>query len=97
MHAATYLARKTGHLSEGDAQAIHEVVAKYGPIPALNGIDGERLAARLKSDKKTVQGQHLHFVLPVKIGDVAIVSGVQENLVREAIDMALAGVAAGAR
>ncbi len=92
MHAATHLARKTGHVSDGDAHSIHEVVSKYGPIPSLDGIEGERLAARLKSDKKTVQGK-VHFILPVKIGDVAIVSGIDEKLVRQAIDLALAGAA----
>jgi len=47
-----------------------------------------RLAARLRSDKKTVQGK-VHFVLPVKIGDVAIVSGVDERQVLESIEAAL--------
>ena len=64
------------------------MVAKYGPIPALDGIEAAQLAARLRSDKKTVQGQ-VHFVLPVKIGDVAIVSGVDDRLVLEAIQAAL--------
>jgi 3-dehydroquinate synthase len=90
MHAATHLARMTGHLPERDAQSIHEVVAKYGPIPSLDGIEAEHLAARLKNDKKTVQGK-IHFIVPVKIGHVAIVSGIDEKLVREAIDLALTG------
>jgi 3-dehydroquinate synthase len=89
MHAATHLAEKTGHLSSADAKAIHTVVAKYGPIPALDGILAGRLAARLKSDKKTIQGK-VHFVLPVKIGEVTVISGVNESLVLEAIEMALA-------
>ena len=64
------------------------MIAKYGPIPSLDGIEAERLAARLRSDKKTVQGQ-VHFVLPVKIGEVAIVSGVDDGLVLESIQAAL--------
>jgi hypothetical protein len=35
-----------------------------------------------------VQGK-IHFVLPVKIGEVAIVSGVDDALVLESIQMAL--------
>lgn len=93
MHAATHLAERTGHLSSAHASTIHRVIAKYGPIPPLDGIPAERLAARLKSDKKTVQGK-VHFVLPVKVGDVAIVSGVDETLVLEAIEMALGTVPA---
>lgn len=93
MHAATHLAEKTGHVSSRDAAAIHSTIAKYGPIPSLQGIEAERLGARLKSDKKTVQGK-VHFVLPVKIGEVAIVSGVNEKLVLDAIEMALGTVPA---
>jgi 3-dehydroquinate synthase len=93
MHAATHLAERTGHVSPHDALMIHSTIAKYGPIPPLDGIEGERLAARLKSDKKTIQGK-VHFVLPVKIGEVAIVSGVEDKLILEAIDMALGTVPA---
>jgi 3-dehydroquinate synthase len=63
-------------------------VAKYGAIPSVDGVDAGNLAARLRSDKKTVQGT-IHFVLPVKIGDVAIVSGVDDVLVMESIQAAL--------
>ncbi|MEO8098827.1 MAG: 3-dehydroquinate synthase [Acidobacteriota bacterium] len=92
MHAATHLAQKTGHVTATDAASIHRVIARYGPIPALDGIPASNLAARLRSDKKTVQGK-IHFVLPVKIGDVAIVSGVDDRLVLQSIEDALAPVA----
>jgi 3-dehydroquinate synthase len=88
MHAATNLAEKLGKVSAADAAAIHDVVSKYGPIPKLDGIPAQNLAARLKSDKKTVQGK-VHFVLPTKIGEVAIVSGIEDSLVLESIQMAL--------
>ena len=55
----------------------------YGPFPSLTGIDPRRLAARLKSDKKTVQGK-IHFVLPERIGAVKITADVDEKLVRAA-------------
>ena len=88
MRAATILAEKTGRLSPADAGAIHRVIAAYGPIPGLDGIEASNLAARLRSDKKTVQGQ-VHFVLPTRIGEVAIVSGIADSLVLEAIQAAL--------
>jgi len=88
MHAATILAEKTGKLAAKDAAAIHEVVRRYGPIPKLDGISADNLLARLGSDKKTVQGK-VHFVLPVKIGEVAIVTGIDAAAIREAIEMAL--------
>ncbi len=88
MRAATILAEKTGRLDASEAASIHGVIAKYGPIPGLDGIEPTHLAARLRSDKKTIQGT-VHFVLPVKIGDVAIASGVDDGLVLESIQAAL--------
>ena len=88
MRAATILAEKTGRLTASDAASIRAVVAKYGSIPSLDGIDAGNLARRLRSDKKAIQGS-VHFVLPVKIGDVAIVSGVDDVLVMESIQAAL--------
>jgi 3-dehydroquinate synthase len=88
MHAATILAQRTGRLSARDAAAVNRVVAEYGPLPGLDGIEPARLLARLRSDKKTVQGQ-VHFVLPVKIGAVEVVSGVPDSAVLESIAAAL--------
>src|SRR5579862_9420391 len=50
MQAATILAEKTGRLASSDASSIRRVVADYGPIPTLDGIQADRLAARLRSD-----------------------------------------------
>ncbi len=88
MHAATNLGEKLGMVSAADAAEIHRVVAKYGPIPALDDIAAQNLTARLRSDKKTIQGK-VHFVLPVRIGEVKIVSGVDEGLVLDSIEAAL--------
>lgn len=90
MHAATILAEKLGKLDAASAQRIHRVIDKYGPIPSLEGLEAANLAARLKSDKKTVKGK-VHFVLPVRIGEVGIFSDVDEALVLESIEAALAG------
>lgn len=76
-------------LPAGDKQEILECVNSYGPFPPLTGIDPSRLAARLKSDKKTVKGK-IHFVLPERIGAVKITSNVEERFVLAAIEEALA-------
>jgi 3-dehydroquinate synthase len=89
MHAATAIAERTGRLSHRDAAEIHRVVAKYGPIPALEGVEPRNLLARLRSDKKTVQGK-VHFVLPVRIGAVEVVTGVDDAVVLNAIEDAFA-------
>jgi 3-dehydroquinate synthase len=88
MRAAVYLAQKTGYLSAEDSLDILDAIARYGPIPAPDGILPERLLARLASDKKTVQGQ-VHFVLPERIGQVKVVSGIDSDLVLAAIRDAL--------
>jgi 3-dehydroquinate synthase len=90
MRAATLLAQRASNLTANDAAAIDRVIVKYGPIPPLNGIAARNLAARLVSDKKTIQG-NVHFVLPVKIGEVTVLSGVDDRLVLESIEAVLRG------
>jgi len=89
MRAAVYLAQSTGHLSAEDSVDILEAIGLYGPIPPLGGISAERLLARLASDKKTIQGR-VHFVLPQRIGEVTVVSGITDELALAAIQAALA-------
>jgi len=89
MRAASYLAQMTGHLSAEDAVDILEALRLYGPIPPLAGISAERLLARLASDKKTIQGR-VHFVLPERIGEVSVVSGIGDDAALAAIQAALA-------
>lgn len=88
MRAAVYLAESTGYLSAEDSVDILEMIAAYGPIPPLTGIPAQNLFARLVHDKKTVQGK-VHFVLPVCIGEVTVVTGVEDKLVLDAIRFAL--------
>jgi len=89
MRAATHLAQLTGHLCAEHCVEILETLGLYGPIPPLDGISAENLQARLVHDKKTVQGK-VHFVLPVRIGEVVVVSGIAESMVLRAIRSALA-------
>ncbi|HUE03614.1 MAG TPA: 3-dehydroquinate synthase [Bryobacteraceae bacterium] len=89
MRAATYLAQMTGRLSAEDAVDILETIRLYGPIPSLAGVDAERLLARLASDKKTIQGK-VHFVLPQRIGEVQVVSGIGDAVALAAVRAALA-------
>jgi 3-dehydroquinate synthase len=89
MKAATLLGAMERLLSDQDKREILRCVNAYGPLPPLKGIDPARLAARLKSDKKTVQGK-IHFVLPERIGAVKITSDVEQRFVTAAIEEALA-------
>ncbi|MBZ5727545.1 MAG: 3-dehydroquinate synthase [Acidobacteriia bacterium] len=88
MRAAVHLAQTTGHLSAEDAVDILELLRLYGPIPPLGGIDPGSLLARLVHDKKTVQGR-VHFVLPVRIGEVTVAAGIDDKPVLASIRSAL--------
>jgi 3-dehydroquinate synthase len=89
MRAAIYLGERTGHCSAEDSVEMLELIEAYGPIPPVTGIPAANLIARLIHDKKTIQGK-VHFVLPVRIGEVTVVSGVEPQLVEDAIRSALA-------
>ena len=89
MKAAALLGAMEHMLPSEDKQEIVRCVNSYGPFPPLQGIDPARLAARLKSDKKTVKGK-IHFVLPERIGAVKITADVDERFVAAAIEEALA-------
>ena len=88
MRAAAHLARLRGELSPGDEERIVEAIMAYGPIPPLGDLRPEPLVGRLRSDKKTIQGT-VHFVLPVRIGEVKVVAGIDEGLILEATGQAL--------
>ena len=88
LQKANTLARLTGHLPLPDCNAILNCIESYGPIPALDGITPDALLARLGADKKTVHGK-VHFVLPISIGEVKVVTDIDTALVREAIIAAL--------
>ena len=89
MRAGVWLGEHTGHVSAEDSVEMLELIELYGPIPPLTGISAENLFARLAHDKKTVQGK-VHFVVPERIGQVKVISGVEDKLVLEAIRFALA-------
>ncbi|HXA51937.1 MAG TPA: 3-dehydroquinate synthase [Candidatus Acidoferrum sp.] len=89
MRAAIHLGQSTGHVAAEAAVDMLHLIEAYGPIPPVDGIPARNLFARLVHDKKTVQGK-VHFVLPVRIGEVTVVSGVDEQRVMDAIGSALA-------
>ena len=89
MKAAAELSRLERLLSATDAQAIRGCIDSYESIPPLDGIDPGRIAARLRSDKKTVGGR-THFVLAERIGATRVTADVSAANVLAAIRTALA-------
>jgi 3-dehydroquinate synthase len=66
------------------AQRIISSVLSYGSLPRVD-LRGKSVIKRLTRDKKTVDGK-IHFILPLEIGKVDIVSEVPERAVLQAIE-----------
>ncbi|MEP6714324.1 MAG: 3-dehydroquinate synthase [Terriglobia bacterium] len=89
MRAATLLALELRMIGAEEGRSILDLVAAYGPIPTLEGIAAEALQNRLVRDKKTIQSR-IHFVLPVRIGEVVVRADIPVDAVTRAIGQALA-------
>ena len=88
MIAATHLAVFCGMLDVASTARVVQTVKAFGPLPDASDLDPQHLISRLAKDKKTLQGE-VHFVLPTRIGEVKVVSGIDPALVHKAIDAAL--------
>jgi 3-dehydroquinate synthase len=89
MRAATYLACDLKLLGDRDGEEMLAALDRYGPIPTVAGIEAHALQARLVKDKKTIRSR-VHFVLPVRIGEVVVRTDVPDAPVTRAIEAALA-------
>jgi len=87
MRAATLLAMRRGRLN-GEGAEILDAIASYGPVPGFDGVRAEAIERRLIADKKTMHGA-IHFVLPIKIGEVEVVTGVSPEEQLAAIQEAM--------
>jgi 3-dehydroquinate synthase len=66
------------------AQRIIGLILSYGSLPKVD-VRGKAVIKRLTRDKKTVEGK-VHFILPIEIGKVNIVSDVPERAVLQAME-----------
>ena len=88
MVAAARLAESLGILEKEERRSIEALIAAYGPLPKLTGINHSHLIQRIQGDKKTVRGQ-VHFVLPEKIGAVRIIRDPELPLIHGAVKSTL--------
>lgn len=84
MVAASMIATATQQTSPDTARRIISTVLAYASLPKVEA-RGKRIAQRLLSDKKTLNGV-VHFVLPLEIGRVAVVNDIPERAVIQAVD-----------
>ena len=84
MIAAATIAVSTGRADAATARRIASAVLAYAPLPPVEARSA-RIVRRLSVDKKTLNGV-VHFVLPVAIGQVEIISDVPSATVAQAVD-----------
>jgi 3-dehydroquinate synthase len=85
MLAATRLAVRQKLLGPSEAERIRQLVVAYGPVPSLGAMRATAIAPHLSVDKKVRDGQ-IHFVLPRKVGDVAVVGGIAVSLAVQVLE-----------
>jgi len=78
MIAATHLAQRRGKLSVVAARRILRLVRAVGRLPRLPRLSVQRIYEQLFADKKK-HGAQLRFVLPRRVGQVEIVSGIPRS------------------
>jgi 3-dehydroquinate synthase len=84
MLVAAELARARGALAERDCNALADLIAGLGPLPAIADVSTAQILEAIRHDKKVVSGR-LHFVLPTAIGATAIVDDVTDKEMKEAL------------
>jgi len=84
MLAAAELARARGVLSDDEVQRLQTLIERLGALPPVDDLSAAACVAATARDKKVVQGT-LHFILPIKIGEVDIVSDVDRKELTRAL------------
>ena len=88
MVAALYIAHRRGIISGKQAERMENLIYLYGPLPPLT-VRAAKLVAATGADKKNVGGVR-RFVLPVGIGDAAVVEDVTPAEIESAAKFMLA-------
>ncbi len=84
MLAALRLSHLAGRIPAELCGEMSAVVRAYGPFPSAQGLTVDGILARLRKDKKAIQGA-VHWVLAAGIGATEITPDVPDELVREAV------------
>jgi 3-dehydroquinate synthase len=78
MLAAADLAAARGALAERGRQALAELIAALGPLPAVADLSIAEVLEAVRRDKKVVNGR-LHFVIAIDIGATMTIDDVTED------------------
>ena len=81
---AARLAERQGMLTASERERIAQAVRRVGPLPPIRDLNPAKVLSFLPRDKKAVGGR-IHWVMPVRIGRVWIVSDVPLTVAAAAI------------
>lgn len=84
MLAALRLSELAGRIPAPLCEEMSAVVRAYGPFPSTDGLTVDGILARLRKDKKAIQGA-VHWVLATGIGSTEVTADIAEDLVRQAV------------
>ena len=84
MLVAAELAVARGAMPDDDRQRLARTIMQMGPVPPLGDLSAAQAIEIIRRDKKVVAGS-LHFVLPLGIGQVSIVTDVKEKELERAM------------
>jgi 3-dehydroquinate synthase len=86
MTAAARISEKMGYLESGETKRIEALIRQAGlPVKIPKSLDGEKIIAMLKMDKKK-KGDIIHFVLLKKIGMPFINGNIDQKLIAAVIE-----------
>jgi 3-dehydroquinate synthase len=81
MLGAADLAAGRGAMAEGERQALVDLIAALGPLPAIADLPIGEIIEAVRRDKKVVDGR-LHFVIATQIGATMTIDDVTEEELR---------------
>jgi 3-dehydroquinate synthase len=84
MLGAADLGVARGAMPDAERRALVELIARLGPLPAVDDLPIADTMEALRRDKKVVNGR-LHYVLATAIGQTATVDDVSEEELRQAL------------
>ena len=84
MIGAVFIASMTGRLKAVHANHIISAVLAFAPLPPIK-VSSQNVRKRLGADKKAVGGVP-YFVLPLRIGQVEIATGIPPEIIERAVD-----------
>ncbi|MFO7767547.1 MAG: 3-dehydroquinate synthase [bacterium] len=85
MLAAGELAREHTGFPEEERDRFTRLILQAGFSTDLSGLEDDAIIARTRTDKKVRNGK-VRYVLPERIGEVRLVSGISDDSVRRALD-----------